>query len=144
MNISKTVFFFINPLRVLIVNSQFYTQGVRNLGKKVPLTITEGEFLRKEFIFTNHFLKQWNKRVFKIKSKKKLMEYIKNTTKQDGLWHQYRDFYLLGDNIILVLKRDGDKIIFITTYGKVSENPILNNIKQFFLWAKNKDRVQLY
>ena len=87
---------------------------------------------KKEYIVvTNHTAMRWNQRIKRNVSRKAIEKYIFN-----GIIEPYfEDFYLLNDDIVLKLevieKPKYITIRVITTYGKISETPALNNLKAF-------------
>lgn len=95
---------------------------------------------RKVIIITNHGLLRWNQRV-KRQEKEKIINYIK----KHQIEKYYNDFYLIDDDIVVKLEitkyNNYDLYKVITVFGRISDNPALNNIKEFIRCKKKYGRM---
>ena len=88
-----------------------------------------------EIIITNHGLIRWNQRVKQSTSKYAIKKYLSKCYINDSIELYYKDFYLIDNDIIARLQviEEDEKIIkikLITTFGRISENPALNNLPE--------------
>lgn len=83
-----------------------------------------------KFRFTNHFHERWNERMEKKFEKKEDLEnFIKANYTIEDISHVNGDYYMV-DNLMMtcVLDEKLGNVLFITTYGKKEDNPILYNV----------------
>lgn len=91
-------------------------------------------------IVTNHAHKRWNQRVCKAKK----IDIIK-LFNEKPIEQYYKDFYIIDNDIVVKLdiihKKQKDIIKIITTFGRISDTPALNNIKAFIKSKKYYGRM---
>lgn len=89
--------------------------------------VTRKEFLQNDIIVTNHSIDRWRERVDPNVTKEEIQSMIMN---DNTIYHDWQDFYVLKNDIVLCISRSNNNIILNTVLGKKSEFPVLNNIQK--------------
>lgn len=88
----------------------------------------------KNILITDHAHKRWKQRVGKL-NKTGISKYIKTCARKNKIEHYWEKFYIVDNDIVIRAeashKEDGSikRLRLITTFGRISDNPALNNIE---------------
>lgn len=82
---------------------------------------------------SDHFLERWNERVGRLRFEKKdeLAAYINRNYNNRDVEHLWGDHYLIDGimgGIYVTARREGEKVVLITTLGTYTDNPIIYNM----------------
>lgn len=86
-----------------------------------------------EIIITDHGCLRWNQRVKNGIGKNAIKKHLLKSYLSDEIESYWKDFYLIDNDIIArleVITKNEEiiKIKLITVFGRISENPALNNL----------------
>lgn len=101
--------------------------------RKAQKIIYESEAFNHVYI-TDHAHKRWKQRVGKL-DKTGISKYIRTCARRNKIEHYWDKFYIIDDDIVIRAEAshaaDGHikSIRLITTFGRISDNPALNNIE---------------
>lgn len=82
---------------------------------------------------TEHAHKRWKQRVGKG-NKVSIAKYIRRCASSNRIEHYWEKFYILDNDIVIRAEAKYDKegnflhLVLVTAFGRISENPALNNI----------------
>lgn len=99
-------------------------------------------------VFTNHFYDRWIERVDKDKTRNDIFLYITKQHISHSIKHLDSDYYLVED-VMFIAKEDNDKIILISTIGRISDNFIIYNTlinygaKKLAYYTKNYGKLKI-
>lgn len=82
---------------------------------------------------TEHAHKRWKQRVGKS-TKANIAKYIRKCAQKNKIEYYWEKFYILDNDIVIRADAKYDKegnflhLVLVTAFGRISENPALNNI----------------
>lgn len=101
-------------------------------------TISNKDFEEQNIYVSEHACQRWSQRVNRKQRCREIKQYIRECAKKGKLEHEWNNYYILEDDIVIAAKQlNSGRILIITTFGRRSDSPCLNNLPEF-VRMKNK------